>query len=267
MNEYLNNLSIANYVEHGYAQVEPNHLSAQKTGQIYAQLPANAEMDVLEQGQFVKYDYATGECNFTGKGEWMLVFNEIKLYRNEPDCAFALRKGDYKARIYSPGGTNGEEKHSRYYGGIGEDGQPTERVTAEPDLFQFDYEEDPFKIFTNNGATDMPTGTTMVPRVFKTNIGDIYTTNCITAPVNDDDTIGEIRVGDLFEPVTNPPTDGAYKKGVLALRQGVVAEGETSDTRAADETIFATGETMRWQVVKVYTLPDRQRAVKLMRIA
>ena len=46
----------------GYGQVEPNHLSAQKTGQIYAQLPArfvdasddNAVKPIaqLEQGQF-----------------------------------------------------------------------------------------------------------------------------------------------------------------------------------------------------------------------
>ena len=27
------------------------------------------------------------------------------------------------------------------------------------------------------------------------------------------------------------------------------------------------GDTMKWQVVKVYTMPDRQRAVKIMRIA
>lgn len=45
-------------VEYGYGQVEPNHLSAQRTGQIYAQLPAAASIEVLEQGQFVKYNYA-----------------------------------------------------------------------------------------------------------------------------------------------------------------------------------------------------------------
>ena len=35
------------YVTYGYGQVEPNHLSAQRTGQIYAQLPANKDIDVL----------------------------------------------------------------------------------------------------------------------------------------------------------------------------------------------------------------------------
>ena len=105
--------SQAKYVEFGYGQVEPNHLSAQRTGQIYAQLPANPDIQILEQGQFVKYDYAAndngiGEVNFTGAGEWMLVYNEIKLYRNhldgskQWDCEFAMLKDDYQARVYSP---------------------------------------------------------------------------------------------------------------------------------------------------------------------
>lgn len=64
----------------GYGQVEPNHLSAQRTGQIFAQLPAHADTEVLENGMFVKYDYANGVCNATGAGNWMLVYNEIKLY-------------------------------------------------------------------------------------------------------------------------------------------------------------------------------------------
>ena len=74
--------SQAKYPEVGYGQVEPNHLSAQYTGQIYAQLPADPSIKVLEQGQFVKYDYAKGLVNFTGAGEWMLAYNEIKLYRD-----------------------------------------------------------------------------------------------------------------------------------------------------------------------------------------
>lgn len=64
----------------GYGVVEPNHLSAPRNGQVYAQLPANESIDVLENGMFVKYDYANGEVNFTGEGPWMLVYNEEKLY-------------------------------------------------------------------------------------------------------------------------------------------------------------------------------------------
>lgn len=97
--------SQAKFVEFGYGQVEPNHLSAQRNGQIYAQLPADKEINVLEQGQFVKYDYAKGVVDFTGEGEWMLVFNEIKLYRDgQYDCEFAMIKDNYEARLYSPFG-------------------------------------------------------------------------------------------------------------------------------------------------------------------
>lgn len=64
----------------GYGQVEPNHLSAQGNRQIYAQLPAATAITALQNGQFVKYDMAAGECNFTGDGEFMLVYNEEKVY-------------------------------------------------------------------------------------------------------------------------------------------------------------------------------------------
>ena len=91
LKDLLKNKSAASYVEYGYGQVEPNHLSAQRTAQVYAQLPAAASIEKLEQGQFVKYDYANGEVNFTGAGEWMLVYNEIKLYReHQLDCEFAM---------------------------------------------------------------------------------------------------------------------------------------------------------------------------------
>jgi hypothetical protein len=42
--------SQASYVEYGYGQVEPNHLSAQRNSQVYAQLPAASDIEVLEQG-------------------------------------------------------------------------------------------------------------------------------------------------------------------------------------------------------------------------
>lgn len=64
----------------GFGQVEPNHLSGIVTGQIYAQLPAKPGVKILEQGRFAKYDYANGEVNFTGDGEWMLVYNEEHFY-------------------------------------------------------------------------------------------------------------------------------------------------------------------------------------------
>lgn len=247
--------SQASYVEYGYGQVEPNHLSAQRTAQIYAQLPADSKIDVLEQGQFVKYDYASGLVNFTGKGEWMLVYNETKLYReNQIDCEFAMRKDDYQARIYSPFGygvdkdgnptANGDEafdRQSRYYNGVDSDGNTSttinekkfnyDDVTAGPDMYELHYNEDPFHIVGPYKEKKMPEGTTMVPRVFKTNVGDIYTTNTVNETT--------LAVGDILTPQA--------KDGILAK-----AGAESAD--------------MQWQVVKVYTMPDHQKGVKVMRI-
>ena len=255
--------SQASFVEYGYGQVEPNHLSAQRTGQIYAQLPAAADISVLENGQFVKYDYLNETVNFSGAGEWMLVYNEIKLYReHQLDCEFAMVKDNYNARIYSPmdgvAGTSWEAQ-SRYYNGvertdengnvIGEDGiieynttgvgnsikGTFEKVTAKPDMYELHYNEDPFHIESRYVAKKMPEGTKMVPRVFKTNVGDIYTTNLVDLDLS---ASVEALMGKVLAP---------NDRGILS---------EDGDLDA-----------MKWQVVKVYTMPDRQKGVKLMRIA
>ena len=58
-------------------------------------LPAASSIDVVENGMFMKYDYAAGECNLNGNGEDMLVFSEVKLY--DPTHSykdFALKKAD-----------------------------------------------------------------------------------------------------------------------------------------------------------------------------
>ena len=80
-----------------FAVVEPNHLSAPRNGQVYGQLPAAEGIEVLEQGTFVKYDYANGEVNFTGEGPWMMVFNEEKLYdeRFQMHRDYAMQVADF----------------------------------------------------------------------------------------------------------------------------------------------------------------------------
>ena len=243
--------SQAAYVEYGYGQVEPNHLSAQRTAQVYAQLPAASDINVLEQGQFVKYDYMNGVCNFTGAGEWMLVYNEIKLYRDhQQDCEFALIKDNYGAHVYSPFGygldKNGNptadvawDRQSRYYNGVDADGNTSielngktynySDVTAGADMYEPNYNADPFHIEGPYKEARMPAGTAMVPRVFKTNVGDIFTTNTVAE--------SELALGDILSPNAS---------GILS--------------KSGDQS-------MKWQVVKVYTMPDHQRGVKLMRIA
>lgn len=223
-------LSQAKMVKRGFGQVEPNHLSARFTGEIYAQMPATKEINVLEQGQFVKYDYANRAVNFTGPGEWMLVYNEIKLYRDwETDEDFALIKRDYNAYVYSPLGQN------------------TDGSLAEKDLTKV-YTQEKYPVDVDMGRLPvgytyerevmedynlMPDGTVMVPRVFKTHEGDIFTTNTIAAGFD------EVNVGDFLK-----PND-----------KGILAPGANVET-----------DTFVWQIVKKYTLPDLQPAVKVMRV-
>ena len=214
----IKSLSGAAFVKRGYGQVEPQHLSAQRTGQIYAQLPANKDIDVLENGQFVKYDYANKEVNFTGKGEWMMVFNEVKLYRDREQYEdFAMIKQAYNARVYSPIGQNS----SKLINVMNYDGEAYREGSTEgfaPAVPAFTFPQ------------VMPEGTKMVPRVIKTNVGDLYTTNCVNE--------AELAVGDELK---------------------VGADGFLAKTGDEEGPVFA--------VVKVYTLADNQPAVKLQRIA
>ena len=162
-------------VKEGFGQLEPNHLSAQRNGQIYAQLPCESSIEVLQNAQFVKYDYAKGEVDFTGAGEWMLVYNEVKLYDPRHSYKdFALQK-------------------KNCVGGV------------------------------------------MVPRVMKTMVGDIFTTNLVDLK----DKGAAFDVGDKLVVGTT---------GIL-------------------EYSATPGAGMVWQVAKVYTMADGQPAVKIQRIA
>jgi hypothetical protein len=234
-------LGNATFVERGYGQVEPNHLSAQRTGQIYAQLPAAASIELLENGQFVKYNYKDGVVDFSGAGEWMLVFNEVKVYREwESDADFAMKRENYVARVYSPidgtllGVEDGEQlTQPRYYGGKDADGNDIPKVTTPADPYEWDATENPFSAeWDYKGPKKMPENTKMVPRVLKTNVGDIFTTNCV-------------------------------KETTLAVGNELVVGDDGYLTKTAGQN---AGD-MKWQVVKVYDLGDRQKAVKLMRIS
>lgn len=70
------NISRANG-KHG--QVEKVHTTFERTGKIYSNLPADASIDELENGMWLKYDEVAGRCNTTGLGDWLLVLNEVQL--------------------------------------------------------------------------------------------------------------------------------------------------------------------------------------------
>lgn len=87
-----------------FAQVEPNHLSAPRDGGVYAQLPADESIKVLEQGMIVKYDMAAGKVALTGNGISAMVFNEEKLYdeRKQMHRDYAMQKSDFYDGVMTP---------------------------------------------------------------------------------------------------------------------------------------------------------------------
>lgn len=184
----------------GFGQIEPNHLSAQRNGKIYAQLPAHIKkasgtelemkdsITILENGQFAKYDYANGEVNFNTapeSGEWMLVYNEVKLYDSKTFYKdFALKASNY-----------------------------TEGV--------------------------------ITPRLLKTDVGDIFTTNAIKVG----NTAGNVKLSD---------TDKVrLTKGDL-LTVGANGFLVTGGVIESDDFV--------WQVVEETTMPDGDNAVKIRRV-
>lgn len=148
-------------MKNNYGQVEPNHLSAQRNGQIYAQLPAAV---AVENGMFVKYDYANNQVNLTGDGEWMLAFSEVKIYDVRQSAAdFRIEAGEY-------------------------------------------------------------------PRLFKTSVGDIFTTNKVTG------------------------------------LDGITEAGTTLKVGTDGILVAGSDDNMEWKVVKVYTMPDGSKGVKVQRV-
>ena len=204
----------------GYAQVEPNHLSAQYTAQIYAQLPAKkadgTAIAQLENGQFLKYDYRNGRASTTGEGEWMLVYNEEKLYdeRRQHHKDFAML------------------------------------------------------------ATDMADGV-IYPRLLKTNVGDIFTTNAfksttgtaeapsVTGP-DQQITMTDLALGDY---VTIGADGWLTKNTDISKETGPVFQVVPHFTQIKDNgTLTPAYTTVEGEAIYAYRLADRQDAVKLQRI-
>lgn len=196
----------------GYGQVEANQLSAQKTGQIYASLPLDKNVKVLQNGEFMYYSYADNMVTAAPVvgtiGEPMLVFNEVKLYEEPYRTSY---KDFAMIRV-------GENYVTSKLATAGY-GDGAETVSADVSHVDAPYRMEGF-----------------APRLFKTNVGDIMTTNMVKTGV-------EYSVGMYLKPVKN------------ATSNTLVLEDAAGDN---------TG--MLWQVVKVYTMPDGQHGLKLQRV-
>lgn len=195
----------------GYGQVELNHVGAQSNkGDIFASLPLAKEVNVLQNGEFMFYNGVTGEVSKTGLGEPFLVYNEIKLYADEyreslKDFAM-IRVGDNYV--------NSNLQTENY-------GENSNLASSYSD--------------TSGYRMDG-----IAPRLFKTNIGDTYTTNMVNKE-------GTYAVGNLLQ----PEVDATSKTLVL-------------NNASSEDISTLTG--MVWAVTKVYTMPDGQAGLKIQRV-
>ena len=205
----------------GYGQVEPNQLSGIKTGQIFASLPLDKEVKVLQNGEFMYYDYASGSVNATAEAnaapEPYLVYQEIKIYEDwlsYKDFAM-IRVGDnYVTNNPAIGRLTSANADGTVYG----DGAETEGASIDHSDYQAGYRMDG-----------------IAPRLVKTNVGDVYTTNMVDE-------------------------EGTYEVGtVLTLKK----------TNRNTLVLSSSGNinSVKFIVVKDYTMPDGQRGLKLQRIA
>ena len=205
----------------GYGQVEPNQLSGIKTGQIFASLPLDKEVKVLQNGEFMYYDYASGSVNATAETdaapEPYLVYQEIKIYEDwlsYKDFAM-IRVGDnYVTNDPAIGRLTSANADGTIYG----DGAKTEGASIDHSDYQAGYRMDG-----------------IAPRLVKTNVGDVYTTNMV-------DEEGTYEVGTVL---TLKKTD---RNTLVLSSSGNIA-------------------SVKFIVVKDYTMPDGQRGLKLQRIA
>lgn len=222
---------MADFTRIGFGQVEPNQLSAQKTGQIYASLKLDDTVQILQNGEFMYYDYAKNMVTAEPQNDMqepMLVFNEIKIYEDllsYKDFAM-IRVGDnYVTNRAAVGRITSENADGTVYG----DGALTIGENANPAHTEYGYRMDG-----------------IAPRLFKTNVGDVMTTNMVKVGV-------EYNVGDLLTP-----------KAVITTYKDAKGQDKTYKTLVLEAA--AGTEKMLWQVAKVYTMPDGQPGLKVQRI-
>lgn len=225
---------MANFTRIGFGQVEPNQLSAQKTGQIYASLPLDESVKVLQNGEFMYYSYAdnkvTAEPTVAGQ-EPMLVFNEIKIYEDYlrlKDFAM-IRVGDNYVTNPAAVGRVTQANYG-WADGVGTYGDGSLNVPATISPEHSEYQAAKYRM---DG---------FAPRMFKTNVGDIFTTNMVD-------------LGTEEAPAVYAEKDILKLKKVTVNGSSTLVLSKTGDI-----------DTIQFVVAKVYTMPDGQPGLKLQRI-
>lgn len=260
---------MAGFKRIGFSQVEPNQLSAIKTGQIYASLPLDPTVDVLQNGQFMFYNYARNMVTAdgtTGDGqgaatmaEPYLVYNEIKIYEDwlsYKDFAM-IRVGDNyvtnKAMIgrLTSQNTDIDAVHGRPYGTTYGGGSMTPGAPVGTPAHTGDVTITPAYPGATIGHTEYPYRMDgIAPRLLKINIGDVYTTNALA-----EQNTFDYAEGDILHPEEVSYTNFAGNTfKVLELTK-------------TDMTNQNAPTTMLFSIVKVYTMPDGQPGFKIQRIA
>ena len=198
-----------NITRDGYGQVEFQQMSAQRTGQIFASLPLDEDVNVLQNGEFMYYDKTTGKVSGTSTAitEPYLVYNEEKLYTD-----FATRKDFAMIRK----GDNYTTENN-----VVSDDPVMSKITPTP-------------VVPQNAGYRM---IGFAPRLYKVNIGDIYTTNMVK--------LGAYKIGDKLQPVYNA----------------------TTKTMQLEVTTSPTAGLITFVVLKETDMPDGQPAVQIQRVA
>ena len=94
--------------QNAHGQVDAVKMAFKGTREVYAQLPTDETLDMLENGMFFKYDRGAGTVNTTtATGDWLMMYDEEVLVEwNTPGHRqyrkdFVLRKDDFQGgKIY-----------------------------------------------------------------------------------------------------------------------------------------------------------------------
>lgn len=161
---------MANFTRMGYGQVEPNQITGIKSGEIYASLPLDPEVSVLQNGEFMYYDYVKGYVTATPDEasadlEPLMVYNEIKIY--EPNLSYKdfamIRVGDnYVTNPAAIGRVTSQNADGTVYGG----GSETTGQYQSHDSWQAGYRMEG-----------------IAPRLVRIHVNNVYTTNMVATGV------------------------------------------------------------------------------------